>query len=390
MKEILCGTPTEDSFSVRSWKKWEASSVQYKIKSDSNYSFYMGIEDADCILLDYTVTVQPNTCYIVTAECKTKGVVDKENAEQPFGASISTSRYVHSIGLVGDNEWTTLRTIGRSDENGKLCISLGLGFFGHVCTGEAWFEEVRYIPADDFVAEDRTWRFLGIVLATTAFQKEDGSASLHRMSNEEINAAKKTLLQVPKDITADTGGALQAKMDVIVSYGLFDKFQNGDQFGYAMSHAAAYEYCRKNRIDITEYDHVAFVMCQPDMPHNYFGLGGCFIDGYAGHTSVLYHDPQPLIDSAKPEALWTPGIYVHEFLHAAESYSDVLGYPRGVLHHGAEYGYSDADGWRAYYKDYMLNWVLHEGKHVGIHPTVWKIPPHVFRQKSYSHILFEK
>ncbi len=368
---------TKDRFNVRAWKPYDADSIYYKV-TDEGYSVHIGTHTANMILLEHTLTLRPDTTYVVSAFCKTRDVVDHESPTEPFGACIGVGDDNTSKSVLGSRDGELLRVLGRTDHEGRLTVSFWLGYFCHTCTGEAWFEGMTYIPVEEFEAEDRTWRFLNIVLANTAFQKEDGTVMQHRMNDDEIASARHVMARVARDMTADSNGLLLAKADVMVSYGLFDSYKYSEEFGYCMTHEDAYQYCRKHKIDLTQYDHVAFVMCQPELQHTYFGLGGCFVKGFIGHTSVLYHDPEPLIRSADPNALWPQGVYVHEFLHAAENYSDRLGYAHTTLHNGREYGYTDADGWRRYYSDVMQNKIFHQGRYIGIDPVVWRIPPHIF------------
>ncbi len=368
---------SNESISLSTWKGYDSAHIHYTIKNDFGCSFHLGCRDINVLLLHHTVTVRPNTAYVVSADCRTKDVVDLEQPDDPLGANISVGSHNTSRGVVGTSDTTTLRILGLSDANGKLTVTLGLGYWTHAGTGEAWFDNIRYIPADEYVCEDSTWHLLGIIMANTAFQK-DGSTMTHQMSPKEIQAGTCALRQATEDLNELARGLLHADMDVLVSYGRFDAYTYTDALGYCLSHENAYAYCKRNHIDLSAYDHVLFIQCQPNMPHTYFGLGGCFIRRYIGHSNVLFHEPRALTDSVKPGASWSSGVYIHEFLHAAESYSDRFGLPHPGLHSQERFGYVKTDHWRSYYRDFIRNSIRDGDRYAGIHPTVWRIPPHVF------------
>lgn len=153
-----------------------------------------------------------------------------------------------------------------------------------------------------------------------------------------------------------------------------------DSNGYSVNADAAYTYLEKNNIDIAGYDHVIIITCLPSLPASYYGLGGTFIDGKVGFSFVLHTDVNYCVEylNGKYEGLWPSAVYIHEFLHYIESYSDTLNLEIPVLHDGEEYGYTDKEEWREWYTDYIHKDIAKNGKKVGVDPQIWRLRPSLF------------
>ena len=373
-------TGTEKDISIHNWQRYEKTNLykDYTTKRNDAFSYCITDTQANDLRIIKKYTVKPNTLYVVSADVKTKDVVNHENATNPLGASISLGDYNNSRGILGTSDWQTIRVIGRSDAQGILNVSMNLGYFFNTCTGTAWFENIYVTPADEYKTEDNTWKFLAVILTDTGIDVMDNDTKRrvklsHEMSSAEIFALKKSLNSLETDLMSDANGLFKVDVDIVEADAKCTSYTK-DGNGYSISASSAYKYLQDNNIDITGYDHVIMVTCLPSLPASYFGLGGTFIDGKVGFSFVLHTNTNYATDYLNSNQ-WLPAVYVHEFLHSIESYSHSLNLEVPVLHDAEELGYTDKDDWREWYRDFINKNVNSNGKKIGVDPKVWKLPP---------------
>lgn len=383
-KEPITGA--EKDISIHNWQAFGKDNLykDYKTKRNDAFSYCISETKANDLRILKQYTVQPNTLYVVSVDIKTKDVVNHENAVNPIGANISVGDYNNSRSILGTNDWQNVRLLGSSDAQGKLQLSMNLGYFSNTCTGTAWFENIRVMPADEFSATDNTWEFLAVILTETGIDTMDKETNRriklsHKMSSAEVTAIKKSLEGFEKDFTQDADGLFRVSVDIVTSdVKCTDYHKDGN--GYSIGTSEAYTYFKQNGIDISGYDHVIMITCLPSLPASYYGLGGTFIDGNVGFSFVLHTDVNRCIEylNGKYDGLWPSAVYIHEFLHSIESYSSLLRLPVPVLHDAEKYGYTDTEEWRAWYIDYIHKNVVKNGEKQGVEPVVWKLRPSLF------------
>lgn len=380
-------TETEKELSVHHWLNYGKENLykDYTTRRKDEFSYCITETKANDLRIIKKCSVKPNTLYVVSVDVKTRDVVSLENTVNPLGANISLGDYNNSKGILGTNDWQTVRVVGRSDAQGILCVSMNLGYYSNTCTGTAWFENICVTPANEYNTENATWKFLAVILKETGIDVMDNDTHQrvklsHGMSSAEVSAIKKSLNAFETDFTNDAAGLFKVDLDIIESDVKCTSYSK-DGNGYSISTSAAYAYLEQNHIDIAGYDHVIMITCLPSLPASYYGLGGTFIDGQVGFSFVLHTDANYCVEylNGRYEGLWPSTVYIHEFLHSIESYSHVLNLDIPVLHEGGNYGYTDKEEWREWYTDYIHKDIAVNGKNVGVDPQIWKLRPSLFR-----------
>lgn len=376
---------------------YETQSTGYACRdlSESNggaYSFCIDLESLGNHHLRQTVSVEPNASYVISADIKTRDVAVSHAGSRTEGAYVSVqiddgdNVWDVSSCLSGTNDWTTVKVLGFSDREGNLPFDLNLGGSGdQASSGTVWFDNVTYTRTTDCMDSDPTWKFLAVILPNTRLDTGAGAKKpLHlsyTMKDRHIDLLKDALAKLESDLTEISRGKIGAQIDVIVSDAVMDAYENED-FGYTISEESAYIYCAENGIDISRYDHIYFISCLPGMPADYFGLGGSFISGYTGFSQIYFLSEEYLSQTMGEGWYWTSSVFIHEFLHSMETYSEALGYEAAVLHDGEKYKYKEEpNDWREFYTDFINQEISYQGKKIGIDRRVFAIKPHDFQSR---------
>lgn len=367
----------------------------YRDLSESNggaYSICITSESLGNHHLRQTVPAEPNTSYVISADIKTQDVTAPRAGSRAGGAYISVqvdddgNIWDVSSNLSGTNDWTTVKVLGFSDKEGKLLFDLNLGgSSSQTSSGTVWFDNVTYTKTTDCMDSDPTWKFLAVILPNTGLDTgAEAKEKLHlsyTMADRHINLIKDAMVKLESDFTEISNGKIGAEVDVIVSEGIMDAYEKGD-FGYSIPTEAAYAYCVENGIGISQYDHVYFISCLPDMPADYFGLGGSFISGYTGFSQIYFPSEEYLSQVMGGGWYWTSSAFIHEFLHSMETYSKALGYPVAVVHNGETYHYREKpNDWREFYTDFINQEIQYKGEKIGVDKRVFAIKPHDFQPR---------
>ena len=362
----------------------------FKLKENQPYTICITSETMGNEHLRQIAAAEPNTRYIISADIKTADVKASNADSRVEGACISAqekgSTWNVSANLQGTNDWMTARTIGLSDAEGKLSFDLNLGGSNtQMSSGTAWFRNISYTKASDDQNTDATWKFLAVILPNTSLDTKDDTVKggelhlSHTMQQNHIKLIEDAVEKLEDDFTALSGGKINAQIDVMVSEAVMSAYEKGD-VGYAIPAEAAYTYCKENGIDTTQYDHIYFISSLPNMPTDYFGLGGSYIDGYTGFSQIYFHSDEYLASILGGGQYWTSSVFIHEFLHSMENYSALFGYSAAVLHDGAKYGYQEHPGdWKEFYTDFLNQQIVYQGEKIGVDPQIWKIRPRDFK-----------
>jgi len=376
---------SENHLSIFHWLDYTNDNIfkDYTVRNKDAFSYCIRDEKANDLRIVKHFTLEPDTLYHITVDVKTQNIVNKENTQNPLGACISTNDWYCSKTLLGTNDWQTLGIFGRTDENGKIFLSLNLGYTFNACSGCAWFENIRFERVDLTPAASNTWRFLAVVLTNTAIDVYDKDLNKHiqhsyKMSNEERLAIQNSLLGIERDLNADAQGLFQISVDTIECDNLCTDYTKTG-LGYSISAPSASAYLKKNGIDISKYDHVIMIVSQPQLPANYFGLGGITIEGQIGFSFILHKDISASIEylSGKRQGAWPSAIYVHEFLHSIEWYANSLRLPVPAVD-GERFDYPNVDEFRLWYKDFIHKNLLVNGKRLGVDSRIWQLRPSRF------------
>ena len=344
--------------------------------------FSYGIHDtrANDLRIKRIFHLKPNTIYYVSADVQTEDVINRENLENPIGACLSTNDWFCSRSLFGTNDWQTVGVLGRSDSEGRLFVSCNLGYYFNTCSGSAWFENFRFteIPKKN---EKTTWRFLAVILTESGIDTVDEGKRLclsHSMTEEEILLIRKSLRNFEKDFREDGEGLVDAEVDILELRSKCTAYSKSDM-GYHISAPLACRFLEENGVYIEKYDHVFMIVFQPSLPASYFGLGGLPIKGRVGFSFILHTDVNSSLHylSGKRENSWVSTIYMHEFLHSIESLSNALSLPVPAID-GERFGYADRDEYRLWYRDFIHNRIMRDGKRHGVDARLWQLRPTLF------------
>ena len=211
------------------------------------------------------------------------------------------------------------------------------------------------------------------------FQMNPGKIYL---SDEEYKAICKSIDDFKNDLNEKAAGTVKVTTKIIKADTEFSDYDKIGYNSYYASDRAALEYFKKNKINIDGYDHVFLVNSFPELPRDYFALGGTFINGLVAMSYILYGDGATnCLEYCYniTETNWPAGLFLHEFLHGVESYGNAIGYPVPSPDGSGTYGYPDVDGWRTFYMDIVNNNVKKNNSYVGgVHPLVWRLPPSMF------------
>ena len=376
---------SEGGVSIHSWLGYSEDNIykDYVTKRSDKFSICISDTRANDLRMIKNYTADPDTVYFVTADIKTENVQNHESSETPIGACISTGNFYCSASLFGTNDWQTVGVLGRSDENGNIAVSFNLGYFFNTCSGTAWFENVRFTPAENYASDENTWRFLAVLLTETGIDTVDNEEKRliklsHKMSAAERSAIKKSLRGFERDFNADAEGLCRASVDILESaVKCTDYTKTGA--GYTITGPSAYAYLCEIGVDVSQYDHVIMIACQPGLPVKYYGLGGLPIHGKIGFSFILHADIASSLQylNGKREGAWPSAIYVHEFLHSIESCSNSLGLPVPAID-GERPGYEDKEEYRAWYRDFMHKNITSDGGKAGVDPRIWSLRPSAF------------
>lgn len=129
--------------------------------SGSAYSICITSETLGNHHLRQTVSVEPNTSYMISADIKTEDVAVSHAGSRAEGAYVSVqiddsdNLWDVSSNLRGTNGWTTVKVLGFSDQEGNLPFDLNLGGSdSQTSSGTVWFDNVTYTKTTDCMVAD--------------------------------------------------------------------------------------------------------------------------------------------------------------------------------------------------------------------------------------------
>ncbi len=103
----------------------------------------------DCRLIR-TVSVEPETRYVFSAQVRTEDVTGGQGATLSIDNYPIDGSYLYSDGLFGTNDWTTLTLAFRTaKEQESVVLALRLGGYSNVSSGRVWFKNVRFEASDN-------------------------------------------------------------------------------------------------------------------------------------------------------------------------------------------------------------------------------------------------
>jgi hypothetical protein len=165
-----------------------------------------------------TITVEPNTNYLLSGWIRTAGVTNTQELVNA-GANLSIyGTYERSAGVFGTTDWTYVRMVFHSGPRTQVEIGARLGFWAGTATGTAWFDDVRVtpiLPTDPHPG----WKILVLIYGTTDFRYVDGSGAQHHvtasMTDSEKQIAASTARRfVLEDIPLLTSGNMIPTVEV--------------------------------------------------------------------------------------------------------------------------------------------------------------------------------
>ena len=141
------------------WTVNDYTSGGYKVnwaKDADNGAAFISVDSVNDVRICQEISVQEDTVYRISCMVKTEGI--KGGA----GANIGILGVaVRGGDTLGDTSWHQIELIGRTAKGQKtMTVTLGVGGYGAMSTGSAWFDSVRIEPSD---ADDA-----GVMLGTAS------------------------------------------------------------------------------------------------------------------------------------------------------------------------------------------------------------------------------
>ncbi|WP_347275599.1 carbohydrate binding domain-containing protein [Candidatus Kuenenia sp.] len=128
----------------------------------------------DARWISQTVTVQPNTNYLVSGWIKTENVAHSSQSVDA-GANLSLfGTWTRSEGLFGTNDWTYVSFVFNSGSDTQVTIAARLGYWSGTTTGTVWFDDLQLTLIDPSGPHPR-WKILVLIYGTTDFTYTDSS-----------------------------------------------------------------------------------------------------------------------------------------------------------------------------------------------------------------------
>lgn len=356
----------------------------YEIKTTDDYSYKISAYEDNAITIIENIAMEPFTQYMISVDVKTENVVESEGETIPIGANISVNNR-RAVGVTGSSDWQTMQLCVTSNSLGIIEISMNLGSLTNKCSGTVWFDNLQVEPLSEYESTETRWKFLVVLLGKTSLNTYDEDLKKqinlsYAMTEEDVKGITKSINDFEKDLTELSEGKVNAEVTIVRSNANINSYRKSG-YGYYIDAYEAKNYLDEQKINFACYDHVMFVACSPDIPREYFGLGGMRISGNIGYSFIIYGGETTIPAEycyRVTETCWPACVYVHEFLHSIENYAIRFGTTVPSIHGADIYGYEDVDGWRTFYGDIMNNRVCHEGNVLGVDPKVWSIPPRLF------------
>lgn len=130
---------------------WEIDSYEGAYQTtleDGTFSISTRIAD-DCRLIR-TVSVEPETRYVLTAEMRTQSVRDGQGATLSIDNYSIDGSYLYSEGVYGDSDWTAVTLAFRTAKGqDSVVLALRLGGYSAVSSGTVWFRNVAFEASDN-------------------------------------------------------------------------------------------------------------------------------------------------------------------------------------------------------------------------------------------------
>ncbi|MBQ9765434.1 MAG: hypothetical protein IJW18_04490 [Lachnospiraceae bacterium] len=358
----------------------------YNVKRMDEFSYKAQADTPNFLQYSMDYQLEPNTKYIICVDVKTENVVNQDNSASSVAVNIGTDGIWTSSDIKGTSDWQTMKIYCRTDSSGEMVLELNMGDQNNKCTGTAWFENIRIIPFNEYDCNETEWNFLFVIAENSSIDVVDPDTGKHikssySMTDAEAEALIKSIKDFEKDLTDISEGKIQAKVTIVRCEEVISDYSKTES-GYWISAKSAYAYLKERNIDVSNYDHVTFIIEDPGMYTEYFGLGGVRIKNNIGYSFIKFGgettNPTEYCYNVTASS-WPAGVYVHEFLHAIEDYAVRLGMKNMLyIHDMEEYNYNSSDGHRKFYGDTINMKVYYEGGYRGADPKVWQLPPSIF------------
>lgn len=264
-----------------------------------------------------TITVAPNTNYLLSGWIKTDSVAHTEGS---VGANLCLfGTWQQTAAVIGTTDWTQVRMSFNSGPSGTVTIGARLGYWSGTTTGTAWFDDMRVteIRATD---PHPDWKLLALVYDTTDFTYSDQSVTRHVIGHidpAQVAAAASAVSRfVLQDIPALTSGNMMPQMTIRYPGRLTHLSPSGGGWWPSPADTA--------NDDDPAFDSV-IVIWQPTVVDQTTGEG-LWIGSAAGLTPPM--GTGQAYTTLIIEAATTYGhlnVFKHEWGHSILSYFDALG-----------------------------------------------------------------
>jgi len=363
------------AYGYAGWKR-ENIFIDYEVKNKDPYSICIKLDEPGLVIVSHDIDVKPNTHYVVSVDVKTENVVECENPDYPLGANVGIGDYNHSGGAWGDTEWTTKRVVGKSNADGVLFVACCLGYYGNLCTGTAWFENIRVEELSEYKADDHEWDFLWVIIDEFEVNYYDAERkrtvkAKTNLSSEELSHIRSVAKEFETVIAKASEGRIIPNIEVVV---INEKLRYIEPYfdDYYIGAGMAKEILEKYGMEASAYDHVAIIADVGDVPAGYWGLGGSFIRDYTGYTFARY--------LGNGNGGINYGMMWHEFMHSVETRAGYcMGFDFPGLHDMEQYPHYKNDPGDWWNTDYTNGEVVGCTRdYHGLPYFMWELKPTLF------------
>lgn len=346
------------------------------VYGNSPYSIKIENKDYSSSILKRTVSVKPDTTYILSAYVKYSGYNLEPGSKFESGAKIRISgsnvlgsSYSHSEG------WEKLSIIYQTKENEtSFVLKLINGMYGggH-CKGTAWFSDIRL---EEVTETTNQWNVLVLIVKhIKADAVVDGKTVKinNTLTNDDIKYLKEALPPLKKNMSELSNGLVGIKdIDIYTIEETVTKLETWDKNKVSSNNPIVSKAIDKYSAT-KSYQAIIKIVPLAGANKQWVGKGGEKYNGintcqfvYESGTRIFSADGVPKGYEKFPLS----GI-VHEMLHGVEKDSKAIDGDKTPGLHDLEkdYGYTDKeDGWFKCYSDYMTR-NLPDGR--GINPKAY-------------------
>ena len=316
--ELPVDVPTAEplNWDTGQWMPYSQFSRDYDNAHSGGSSLRIKSPTANDAWLWQPVAVEPETPYVLTGWIKT------ENVSAGVGANLSiVGTWTHTEGFTGTNDWTRVSLWFNSGANTQITIGARLGYWSSLCSGTAWFDDLRLRPIK-LDGTHPSWKILVLIYDKTDAVVTDITGVSHHfvgaMAATEIERAALTAAQfVENDIPALTSSNMIPELTIRYPDHALTKL---DPYGSGWWPSPANTAPERDRA----FDSV-IVIWDPRVVDQYTGTNYWIAGGAAGLGPSMGTGQTYLTIIIEATGYGHRNVFKHEWGHSILSYFDAIG-----------------------------------------------------------------